>query len=119
MNVDTTAAAHPPTHPHPLPPPPKRSLLYKFFLVALGARLPLRLASAVALADRPASTASQTYTPGDAAWAPVGQPVPKLGALIQATGEALYTDDEVSAFCVFWVWIRGVCGGGGGEGMVG
>lgn len=78
-----------------------RALLYKFFLVALGEAIPARLASAVAVAERPASKASQTYTP-DPSLSPVSQPIPKVGALAQATGEAVYTDDEVR--WLIWCW---------------
>lgn len=71
-----------------------RALLYKFFLVAQGDPLPPRLASAVSMEERPASKASQTYTP-DASLSPVSQPVPKVDGLLQTTGEAVYVDDEV------------------------
>jgi hypothetical protein len=77
-----------------------RALLYKCFLVALGDAIPPHLASAVAVVERPASKASQTFTP-DPSLSPVSQPIPKVGALAQATGEAVYTDDEVR-WSVVW-----------------
>ena len=61
-----------------------------------GAPLPARLASGAAaslLDSRPLSGGTEAFVP-DPKEAPVGQAVVKLGAPLQASGTAMYTDDE-------------------------
>jgi hypothetical protein len=50
------------------------------------------IASAAARFLRPVSSETSSYTPNPAE-APVSDPIPKLGALIQSAGEAQYTFD--------------------------
>ena len=77
-----------------------RSYAYKAVLHALHVHglLSPRLASAVAdslaaIVDRPVSTASQSIDVSDPKLLPVTAPLPKLTAILQASGEALYTSD--------------------------
>ena len=70
-----------------------RALLYKFFLVGQGAGLSPSLRSAIEMVERPVSKASETF-PLDPSVAPIGQPIPKIDGLLQATGQAVYTADE-------------------------
>lgn len=71
------------------------SFLYRWFLaqcVLAGVTLGPGVASGAAGLQRPVSSGTQTYKT-DPSLFPVGQPVPKLGSLLQASGEAVYTDD--------------------------
>lgn len=72
------------------------SLFYKFFVrtaVALHPTdVPAECASAAATDDRPISSGRVEY-PDYAADFPVGQPLVKFSAFLQATGEALFTHD--------------------------
>ncbi|XP_019858733.1 PREDICTED: xanthine dehydrogenase/oxidase-like [Amphimedon queenslandica] len=69
------------------------SLFYKFYLEALGSANinPLYQSGAVPYV-RPVSQGSQSYST-DSSKYPVNQPLPKLTATLQASGEAEYTTD--------------------------
>eukprot|EP01119_Soliformovum_irregulare_P002161 TRINITY_DN1231_c0_g1_i2.p1 TRINITY_DN1231_c0_g1~~TRINITY_DN1231_c0_g1_i2.p1 ORF type:complete len:732 (-),score=224.06 TRINITY_DN1231_c0_g1_i2:1885-3753(-) len=68
------------------------ALFYKFML-SLQSQVPEHLKSAVDEFERPVSHGNQYYQPNKEN-APIGLPVPKLEAKIQASGETLYTADE-------------------------
>jgi xanthine dehydrogenase/oxidase len=73
-----------------------RSLFYRFVLCCQPggvSALPPRLQSAAAPPARPISGGSEIYTP-DPSEAPVSEPVTKIEAYLQTSGEARYTDDE-------------------------
>ena len=77
------------------------SFAYKLFLKAQPS-LPPKLASAVAtslaaIADRPTSSGAPNVSgSGNPKLAPVGQPIPKLTARLQASAEARYPSDETA-----------------------
>jgi hypothetical protein len=71
-----------------------RSLFFKFFLCCQPggvSALPPRLQSAAARPVRPISSGSEIYGPADPSEGPVSQPVMKLEALQQTSGEARYS----------------------------
>jgi xanthine dehydrogenase/oxidase len=72
------------------------SYLYQFFVYVLEQiapdSVPLSLRSAGLRPERPLSYGRQHYEPDPAEY-PVGLPLIKLGAFLQATGEACYTHD--------------------------
>ena len=111
------------------------SFAYKLFLSALNAhgRLPGRLASCVASSlaaaeDRAVTSATQSIDVSDPKLLPVSQPLPKLAAVLQASGEAKYTSDlgcggtgatgcgdtALSSSSVGGAWGGAADGGGGG-----
>eukprot|EP00462_Mataza_sp_D1_P006273 CAMPEP_0175123580 /NCGR_PEP_ID=MMETSP0087-20121206/2322_1 /TAXON_ID=136419 /ORGANISM="Unknown Unknown, Strain D1" /LENGTH=1330 /DNA_ID=CAMNT_0016405287 /DNA_START=389 /DNA_END=4381 /DNA_ORIENTATION=- len=75
-----------------------QAMFYKFVLGEVNRLAPTslspRLTSAANRYIRPVSNGTQAFTP-DATTAPVGQPIPKLTATLQASGEARYTSDIV------------------------
>ena len=69
--------------------------LYQFWVYVLqqsGGNVPAEIASAGARVPRPVSTGRQTYKK-DVTEYPVNLPMIKLGAFLQASGEARYTQD--------------------------
>ncbi|DBA00719.1 TPA: hypothetical protein N0F65_001190 [Lagenidium giganteum] len=69
-----------------------KSALYKAFLTATSTITDPTVESAAAPLARKVSSGIQAFKPNDAT-APVSQPIQKLGADMQATGEAKYTTD--------------------------
>eukprot|EP01114_Cavostelium_apophysatum_P000968 TRINITY_DN1083_c0_g1_i1.p1 TRINITY_DN1083_c0_g1~~TRINITY_DN1083_c0_g1_i1.p1 ORF type:complete len:1374 (-),score=383.49 TRINITY_DN1083_c0_g1_i1:31-4152(-) len=70
------------------------SLFYKFFL-SLQPSLESNLTSAVTPFDRPVSSGIQQFQTSPSEF-PVSEPIPKLSATLQASGEARYTSDVPS-----------------------
>jgi xanthine dehydrogenase/oxidase len=69
------------------------NLFYKFYLKALGSdKVNSLYQSAAVPYIRPVSSGSQTYS-ADSSQFPINQPMPKLTAALQASGEAEYTTD--------------------------
>ncbi|CAG9135471.1 unnamed protein product [Plutella xylostella] len=90
-----------PDHRPPEPAPHCRKsialgLFYRAVLSVVGAEaVSPRLRSGAAAARRPLSRGTQTYDTDKTVW-PLNQPVPKLEALAQCTGEAAYVDDAAA-----------------------
>jgi len=101
LQAEVTPAADPTDPNFCLTPAAYREMLsvtlfYKFFLTALSNQspspVPASLSSAATHYQRDISGGTEVYTPY-APEAPVGQPIHKLSAPLQASGEAIYTDD--------------------------
>ncbi|XP_063217996.1 xanthine dehydrogenase/oxidase-like [Bacillus rossius redtenbacheri] len=69
-----------------------KALLYKCFLGVAADKVDRRYVSGGSLLERPLSSGSQKYETDKSLW-PLGQPVPKLEALTQCSGEARYVND--------------------------
>ena len=89
---------HNETVPSPMPEGKesyRKSLVTAFFykfILSLQETLPSYLLSATQTFKRPVSSGTQTFGTDPSEY-PVSQPIPKLEAKIQSTGEARYTDD--------------------------
>nr|CAD7400540.1 unnamed protein product [Timema poppensis] len=70
-----------------------KALFYKFILSLAKAKAKKSLISGGDLLTRPLSSAKQTYETDKSVW-PLNQPVPKLEALAQCSGEAAYVNDH-------------------------
>ncbi|CAG2057499.1 unnamed protein product, partial [Timema podura] len=70
-----------------------KALFYKFILSLAKAKVKKSLISGGDLLIRPLSSAKQTYDTDKSVW-PLNQPVPKLEALAQCSGEAAYINDH-------------------------
>jgi xanthine dehydrogenase/oxidase len=74
------------------------SFVYRFVLRACQATgavaVPGTVAAAASVIPRTVMQATTAYSPVDPSYAPVTQALPKLAALLQTSGEALYTNDR-------------------------
>ncbi|XP_062514370.1 uncharacterized protein LOC134189984 isoform X2 [Corticium candelabrum] len=68
------------------------SLFYKFYLSVFGDKLPKELQSAAYEMKRPVSSGQESYSTNSSKY-PLTQPIPKLTAILQASGEAEYVGD--------------------------
>jgi xanthine dehydrogenase/oxidase len=77
------------------------TFFYKFYLGLMyrfrRQSLDPRLISACCEPLRPAMQATETFEPAEPDMSPVGQPIPKRAALLQAAGEAKYAGDAFAA----------------------
>lgn len=73
------------------------SLFYKFILATIEDKIDSKYKSAAIQYIRPVSKGSQSYDT-DSSLYPVNQPMPKLTATLQASGEAEYTTDIPTQF---------------------
>ncbi|EGD72878.1 hypothetical protein PTSG_04607 [Salpingoeca rosetta] len=94
--ADTLAQEFQPDSPAPFASVPyRRSLLTTLFYKSMLAALPSispKVASAAKPYVRPVTSGEQSYDT-DPSLYPVSQPLPKVSAFMQTTGEAQYTDD--------------------------
>ncbi|KAL5006950.1 hypothetical protein ScPMuIL_015756 [Solemya velum] len=68
------------------------SLFYRYVLSVLGDKVGLRFRSGASPLTRPLSSGQQSYGTKKIEW-PLTQPLPKLGSILQTSGEAQYITD--------------------------